>query len=138
MSSPALDVAQLLATEGIGTYGTNLHLAKDPGGTKELSITVYDTTGGAPNPKFARDFPNIQILVYSPEQDYVTGWSKCEEIKEFLLGTTTQVIGTDCYFAFNMRSDIHHIGVDQENRFIFTMNFRLIIDRDDIGNRISI
>ena len=137
MSSPAYNVANLLNTAAIGTLGTNLWINTDPGGTS-LSIALYDTPGAAPNPVFARDFPNIQIIVNGPANDTATAYSKANEIKNYLLGITSQTIGTDIYFGFNMRSDIGYIGVTPENRPIFTMNWRFYIDHANVGNRISI
>ena len=137
MSSPAYNVATLLNTQGIGTSGTNLFVGLDPGGSTQ-TISIYDTVGASPNPKWARDYPGIQIVVYGPANDYATGWAKAQEIKDYLLGITGQTIGTDIYFGFNMRGDISHIGWTVENRPTFTLNFRFYIDHNNVGNRLTI
>ena len=137
MSSPAVDIAGLLEAQGLGTAGTTLFVGRDPGGTT-LTISVYDTGGLPPNPKYSRDEPSVQIAVWGAANDYSGGYTKALAIKDYLLGLTSQTIGTKTYFAFNMRTDITFVGYDQNQRPQFTLNFRLIVDDGDVGNRTSL
>lgn len=137
MASPAEDIAGLLIAQGIGTAGVDLFVSADPGGLTQ-TVTLYDVSGRAPDPKYARDYVDVQISIWGAVNDYTGGYAKATIIKNYLLGLAAQTIGTKIYFAFNMRSNIAAVGYDANNRPQFVMYFRVIIDDADVGNRISI
>lgn len=149
MSSPAADLAGFLATKGIGTPGVDLFVGRSPDGNS-LAVTLYDMGGVAPNPKWARDQVNVQIKVNGAVNDYAGAYTKALEIKEYLLGLapqevpitideeTEEVLTKKIYAGFLMRSDLSFAGYDAENRPTFMMNFRVIIDLPDTGNRLSL
>ena len=117
MSSAAYDVATILQTATLGTIGTDLFIGKDPG-EKTQTVTLYDTGGPSPNPKWARDEKNIQIRIAGAVNDYAGA--------------------TKIYILFTMLSDITHIGYDQNSRPLLTINLRVIIDLPNTGNRLTI
>jgi len=137
MGSPSVDIATKLATAGIGVLGTSIFVGREPG-LSTLTITLLDVGGAAPNPKYARDFLDLQIVVKGAPNDYVSARTKAEAIKNNLLGAAAYTVGTEIYFAFNMRGDINFIGYDKNNQPSFTLNFRIIKDYGDVGNRLSL
>lgn len=137
MSSAAYDVATILQNATLGTIGTDLFIGKDPG-EKTQTVTLYDTGGPSPNPKWARDEKNIQIRIAGAVNDYAGAWTKAESIKSYLLGLAPQTVGTKIYILFTMLSDITHIGYDQNSRPLLTINLRVIIDLPNTGNRLTI
>jgi hypothetical protein len=137
MASPAYDISTLLVAQGIGTAGTDIFVGKEPA-TDTLSILLLDAGGPAPNPAFARDFIDLQIVVSGAVNSYSIAYDKAKEIKNYLLGLDSQTVGTTIYFAFNMRSDITFVGYDSNDRPKFTLNFRLIVDSANVGNRLSL
>lgn len=137
MSSPAEDIATILNDAGIGTLGTTLFVGKDDN-NDEASIALYDNGGPAPNPKFARDFFDMQVRVAGNPYDYAGAYETSLTIKNYLLGVDPQSVGTKIYFGFNLRSDITFIGYDLKQRPLFTQNYRLMMDSGDVGNRVSL
>ena len=137
MSSPAADIAANLVTAGLGTAGTSIFVGREPG-LSTLTVTLIDNGGPAPNPRFARDFLDIQIIVKGAPNDYANAQAKAEDIKNHLLGSAAYTVGTKTYFAFNMRGDINFLGYNENNQPSFTLNFRILRDSGDVGNRISL
>lgn len=137
MSSPAADIAGLLDTQGLGTQGTDIFVGREPA-KDTLTILLLDAGGPSPNPVFARDFVDLQIVVTGAANDYTAAYTKAKAIKDYLLGIDTQTVGTTLYHSFLMRSDITFVGYDTNNKPKFVLNFRITIDNNDIGNRISL
>jgi hypothetical protein len=137
MSSPAANIATLLQTASIGTLGTDLFVGRLPE-TVNYAISVFDSGGPTPSPKWARDYKDIQIIVRGDVNGYSTAWDKAESIKTYLLGLANQTIGTDVYSNFNMRTDNTFIGYNENNCPQFSLNFRIMIDYKSYGNRLEI
>jgi len=138
MTAPSVGLAQILNAEGIATSGTDMFVGEIPDTVTGLCLLILDSGGPSPNPRWTRDFRDVQIVVRSNVNDYATGWTKAEAVKNKLLGLAPQTIGTDVYASFLMRGDIVYIGRDDNNRPRFSINFRLIIDGPDVGNRSSL
>lgn len=65
-STPANDVATLLAAAGFGTIGTEIHVHREPDGDGVLDsiITVYDTSPWLPPEKnYNWEYPGVQVRV---------------------------------------------------------------------------
>ena len=137
MASLADDIADLLEAQAIGTLGTDMFVGKEPA-VDTLSILLLDVGGSAPNPLFARDFRDLQIVITGAVNGYSAAYNKAESIKNYLLGLDSQTVGTTVYFAFNMRSDITFVGYDNNDKPKFTLNFRIIVDSASVGNRLSL
>lgn len=138
MTAPSVGIASILNTAGIATTGVNMFVGDLPDTAPNFSILLLDTGGPAPVSRYTRDYRDLQIIVRSDIQGYAAGYSKAEEIKNKLLGLDPETIGTDIFASFLMRTDITFIGYDENRRPKFSLNFRLVIDGPNTGNRLSI
>lgn len=132
MNSPALDMKNLLlaASPPIGTYGDNpsasgfsIYIGREPD-NPDNTVTLYDTPGDVPNPKWLLDFPRFQVRVRS--KNYATAYGKAEEVKSVLLGLPSQTISGIRYVGVYVVIDTGFLMVDQVNRTIFTSTWRII------------
>lgn len=101
-------------------------------------ISINDTPGLPPNPKWLVDFPSIQIRVRGPKEDYPAARAKAEEVKDAMLGLPSQDINGNRWTAVNMIGDIAPLGQDDLNRWQFTVNFALIIEPNSGTHRDSL
>lgn len=138
MTAPSVGITSILNDSGIATSGVDMFIGDLPDTAPDFSIMVLDSGGPSPVPSYTRDYKDIQIIVRSSINGYAAGWTKSEEIKNKLLGLSPQTIGTDVYASFLMRSDITFVGYDDNRRPKFSLNFRLVIDGPNVGNRQSI
>ncbi len=132
MSSPINDILKLLEENNIGTFNEDIFISKEPN-EPHNTVTLYDTGGADPNPKWNIDNPTIMIRVRN--SSYITGYDKCEEIKNTLLGLPKQDINGMSYIGIWMQGDINFIEYDENNRAIFTMNYRITREPTNSGNR---
>jgi len=138
MTSPAVEIASILNTAAIAVSGTNMYVGDLPDSAPNFSILLLDTGGPAPVPTLTRDYKDIQIIVRSDIEGYAAAWTKAEEIKNKLLGLDPTTIGTNIYESFLMRSDITFLGYDGNRCAKFSLNFRIVVDGPNVGNRKSI
>jgi hypothetical protein len=137
MKSPADNIATILHNLGVGVKGKDIFIGRDPA-LKKQTITCYDMGGAVPNPKYNRNEPRVKIVVSGNVDKYAEAYTKAKQIKDLLLGADNILIGTDIYFAFRMTSDIASIGYDDNNRPMFSINMRFLVDGPDEGNRVSL
>jgi hypothetical protein len=91
-------------------------------------ITIYDTGGSAPNPKWTLDFPSLQVRVRGAKGGYVAAYEKINRIKDELLGLTPQVIAGDSWRSVTVQGDIISLGYDNEERPLLVLNVELIVE----------
>lgn len=128
MASSAEDVAGYLADEGLGTLGGasswGIYVGLEPPSPDQV-LTVYDTGGAMGNPDGQMYDPTIQVRGRS--HDYDTAYSKLEEVRDLLIvDKTARVIDGWLYTGFWLTADITKIDVDENNRSVLVVNFRLM------------
>jgi hypothetical protein len=134
MSTPAEGIKDLLVSAGLGTFagktGWGIYLAKEPdgSGTPHTVITVIDAGGFTPNPKWLLDYPTVQVRVRGAKNDYIPTYNKARSVRDALLGLPSQDVNGERWVAVNAMGGIHWLGFDDQNRPIFTLNFRLILE----------
>lgn len=138
MNAVSVDVATILEDEGIGTIGAatgwSINIGTEPEYRPSVSphttITVYDTGGSldsyltqSVNPVAQNTF---QIRVRS--KSYTTGYTKILQIIQLLepYPVYTETGGTyDVkYYSFTRVGDIFSLGLDDNKRQIWVVNFR--------------
>lgn len=120
MTSPAYTIATHLSNEGYGELANGIYVALEPSKPDEC-ITIYDTGGLDPDTDDQNLFNRtIQIRIRS--NDYLDTYSKLEDIRDLLINGSIAGIN-DVW----MQGDILYIGRDDNDRHIFTTNFRLLI-----------
>lgn len=131
--SPADELAQHLAAEGVGAFGANsgwaIGVSREPP-KPDTAITLYDTGGLDP---LALDIdlrqPTIQVRVRG--RVYAEAFAKQEEIRDLLAGPTHRTIGEHHYVGIWLRGDFIGIGRDDNDRHLITANYH--INRQPIG-----
>jgi hypothetical protein len=138
----ALVLAQLLSAANVGTYtgttsGGTIFLAKEPE-TPDKCITLYNSAGFTPNPKWAVDFPSVQVRVRGSKNAYVASRAFAQSAKDALLGVTSQAVTGGRLVSVTMMGDLMDLPFDQSNRPLHVINFNLIVEPTATGNRTAL
>lgn len=132
MSAPSIDMKNLLLlTPPLGTFGQNpsqpngwsIYIGSEPD-TPDRTVTLYDTAGEAPNPKWLLDFPRFQVRVRAVK--YEDAYNQAEAVKSRLLGLPSQDLGGIRYNGIYVVIDTAFLMKDDKQRFIFTSSWRII------------
>lgn len=136
MTLPTVLIKDTLAHASGGShpFGTqndwSLWLGKQPV-SPDRCITIYDSIGRAPNPKWLIDFPGIQIRVRGGQQDYKVAGDKAKEVQN-------RLVGRESYFAYDGLGDkvvsivgigdVAFTGWGENSRPEFVFNLALIVE----------
>ena len=132
MTAPAEDVKDILVTAGVGKFtgytasDWRIFVGEEQP-TPDKSITLYDSGGVDPDPKYRLDYPAVQARVRSAVGDYQGAHTKAVAVQDALLGLTPQTINSKPYYGILMRGGINFIGRDDMDRPIFTLNFSILL-----------
>ncbi len=124
MNSAAFDIQQQLIDQGVLVP---IFVNSEPTKPNEV-ITIYDTAGDPPNPKWLLDTPEIQIR--SRSKDQAIAYSNLRDIRDRLLGISQFAEGSSFYIGIWAKDDIGYIGQDESNRSLLTINLRLVRQPD--------
>jgi len=125
MNSPAYDVANILESTafGLGVIGTDIFIGREPA-SPDNCITVFDTGGYEPESSdVVYELPTVMIKVRN--KTYTNGYAKIAAIKAALHKAANIAEGTTRYIAIWAQSDIITLGYDDNNRALFSVNFRI-------------
>lgn len=117
-----------------GSGDWHLWIGKEPA-TPDRAITLYDSGGLAPNPRWMIDYPHVQIRVRGGQSDYKIAGNKAQEIRNRLVGRESydayvahSDTSVDRIIAINAIGDIAFVGYDDSSRPAFVFNLALIIE----------
>lgn len=134
MALPSVHMKDILVSKGytFGTQGAvgtwSVWIGKQPNAPDRV-ITLYDSSGLAPNPRWLLDYPGVQIRIRGGQQDYQTAALEIRKVRDYLLGINSyDASDGDRIVHVNGIGDIMHTGWDDANRPEFVMNLRLIIE----------
>lgn len=134
LNPSSIDIGDYLETNSVGIVGTDIFVSREPT-TPDFAITIYDTGGISPNPKFLRDEPTIQVRVRGDKNGYSVAFAKAQEIKDVLLGATPIVLSGTDYVLFVQIGEIIALGYDDSNRPLIVSNWQLVREMASGGNR---
>ena len=136
-NAPANDVATMLVSDGVGTLGTNLFVGREPDENDQETITVYDTGADQPaEPKWARDYPTVQVRVRGVPRDYNNAWSTADSIKRKLHSRPPETINGITYAGIWALGDLIFLTYDASERPIVVANYRIIREHTTtVGHR---
>jgi hypothetical protein len=125
------DIVDLLIAAGVGSFDSSgessgdwpIRIGGEPDRPNEV-ITLFDTAGAAPNPKFLLDFPRFSVRVRAT--DYDQAYAKAEEIKGAILGLPSQDLNGIRYIGIYCVLDTFHLKADEKGRHIFVNTWRII------------
>jgi len=115
------------------------HISKTPSSPHAV-ISIFDTGGFNPNPALQIDQVTVQVLVRGEPTGYLAAYQKAQDIKDTLLGTDSQDVGSDRVVSVTMIGDIAFLGRDSNDRPELSVNFRMILERtpSSLSNRIPV
>ena len=108
--------------------GWAIYISREPSTALDQAITIFDTGGEPPNPKWLLDFPTVMVRIRGARGKYKAAWQKAKDVKDSLLAVGPQVINGDQWDGINIAGDINAISYDENDRPLFTINFRLIVE----------
>lgn len=129
----ATDIAKefLKATPAVGdivvTNAWGMNISKLLA-TPDRTIGLFDTGGTNPNPAIRLDFKTLQVQVRGGANDNAVAYQKAQDVKDRLLGIDSQDVLGDRMVSLTMLGDITFAGRDENDRPIYTLNFRMIIE----------
>lgn len=124
-NAPSTDIKDLIEDSGSGlgyVFGTDMFIGQLPN-SPDNCICLFDT-GGGPTLQWGYEEPNLQILLRN--NTYSTGYQEIRDIKYFLNNKTNETQGGVRYISINTRSDILSLGQDDNNRYLWSLNFRIL------------
>jgi hypothetical protein len=128
MNASSVDIKDILAgNSSLGLeYATNLFIASEPASPDEC-VTIYDTSGSMARALDADNkvyYSSIQVRVRN--YDYEEAWDKVNDIREYLDANVGLKQGGTTYVSIRATSDPQFLERDENERFIFIINFEII------------
>ena len=119
----AQDIADLLAANSLGTVGQDIFMF-GWGEKEESQFLILETGGFDPELQESLERLSFQVLYRGKKaESALIGYEKMREVYEFLNGQLNVVVEGTCYPQFNPLAPPAGIGQDDEDRFIFSMNY---------------
>lgn len=128
MNSPAEDVAGILVTNTLGTFGAvtgwAIYVSREPE-NPDTTITVYDTAGRALEglagcPEAIDDF-RIQIRIRA--NGHQAAWDKLKAIENVLNFIVNETIGDTTYQTIYRNDTGFLLEFDEKDRIILVQNY---------------
>lgn len=130
--SPAAHMKDLLLTKGFlfgGQADWAVYIGKQPDKTPARAVTIYDSGGLAPNPRWLLDYPSVQVRIRGSVNDYDIAYKKARQVRDLLLGVPSYTANNgDRIVHVNGIGDIAFTGFDDAVRPEFVFNLRLITE----------
>ena len=127
MNSPSEDIKDILESSAVGlglVFGTDLFVSRMPE-TPDQCVAVFDTGGEPPQPSFVYLKPTIQVRIRGAKTGYQTAYTLAESIRDALHDLTNETWNSTRYVGIWATSDIFFIGYDENDRPLFSVNFRI-------------
>lgn len=117
------DIAALIEAQGLGTIGQNIFMF-GWGEKEESQLLILETGGFDPELQESLERLSFQVLYRGKKaESALIGYEKIREVYEFLNDQLNVIIEGTCYPQFNPLAPPAGIGQDDEDRFIFSMNY---------------
>ena len=132
--SPAEGISAIL--EGDNLIGGATGWASAVAGLhdKGQMVACLDSGGRAGEVKVSIDYPTVQVLVRPTVSGYSTGYAKARAIYDHLLAIENATEYPELVSCTAI-GFINPLGRDANNHPIFSLNWQLIIEPTNLGNR---
>lgn len=131
MTTPAEDAKDLLVAASVGVFnattGWAIGINKETD-APDTRITLYDSGGLTPSPRYLLDYPSLQVRVRGSASDPNAARTKIKEVKDALLGLESQDVNGNRWVSVLGQGDVTPLGFDKNDRPLFVINFSLIIE----------
>lgn len=124
------DVFTLLSDNGFGVIDVDLF--GGGWGNADEQILVLEGVGSVVELQESYENPGIQILVRgTPRGRDIDVYARAKSISDFMIAlpVNTLVNGV-CYTSFKQSTNLAALGKDENERFIYTMNFTTFRNRE--------
>lgn len=139
MADIPVGIKDLLVAAGVGVFaaptGWSIHIGLAPNKPDSV-ISIWPSGGNNPNPKWSLDYPQAQVRVR--DKKWEEAYAKTQQVKDTLLGIPSQDLNGDRWNSITMIGDLTSMGYDEKNRPEFSLNFALIVEPADGGNRLPL
>jgi hypothetical protein len=130
--STAQHLAQtILVNASLGTFGTDMFCNKEPAEKSDTVpfVIVYDNGGFDPtllSDNVVRN-PTVTVRVIGMIGDagYTASQTKIAEVADFMVSSFDETIGNTRYFGSYQQGDTRFVEYNEENRPIWSADFRL-------------
>lgn len=116
----AIDLAQYLAANGLGTIGQDLFVSFQPP-TPDECVSVYDTGGYAPDVEVPLRDPTFQVLCRAP--DYPVAMAKAQAVFDLLHAKSNYQLGSSWVYLSRAEQEPTPLGPDENGRHEVSVNF---------------
>jgi len=127
-NAPSVDIATLLNDNGFGSLGTDLFaMTWGTNSSQQINkqILVMDTSGFDSNLRLEFEQPGFQILTRGDKRESPKDvYDRARAVHIFLINQPDllTINGVD-YLGFEPIGNLAPLGKDENERFIFTMNY---------------
>ena len=122
MRPPSEDIKDILEDGTDLVFGTDLFIGLGPSSPDNV-VVIRDSGGAAPETQYTYKYPTVQIYVRN--NSYQSGWKQAETIMSCLHALHGEVWGAVTYVLIKASSEIMFLGVDENNRAEFSVNFQI-------------
>lgn len=137
MTSPAEGIRDILVAEGVLAGVTGW--ADRVGGlaTSAKNVSLIDSGGRGGEVKVAIDYPSVQMLLVGAKVagGYSDAYAKAKEIFDTLQGIDTPNATWSGLVSCVAVGQPQWLGRDDQDRPMFSLNFKLITTPENVGNR---
>ena len=127
MNAPSVDMKDVLETEEVGIFGTNLFISAEPA-SPDACVTLYDYNQlEAPmiDPTLY-GFQSCFIQARVRHPDFTSAWSKCQEIIDSIQQQASKFTTSGVrYIDVQKINGPMFVSKDDSNRSIVVANFRI-------------
>ena len=129
-STGAEDIKDILVSDGLGTFGTDLFVDKQPDSRFTLPMIIVSNSPGFDPEATGKNFrkPAVQIKVVGGDGDYVGARNKMLAIEAALHQRTPPISvasGQVTILGILEQGDMGPVEHDDQNRPIFFANFQI-------------
>lgn len=117
-------IATYLATNGLGTLGTNVFASMVPSGVND-GLVVIDSGGPAPDRYIPTKNPTFQVMIRA--SDYEAGITKLALVRSALHQLKNTTIGGYYFYYIMASSEGGHTGRDESGHDLFSINFETLL-----------
>ena len=115
------DIADYLATNGLGTVGTDIFYSYIPDIDGNV-IAVIDTGGPMPGVDI-KDLKNPTFQIFIRNSSYATGKANIDSVRSLLHQVIETTIGSTYFLNCFAQSEGGHIGRNERDQDEFSINF---------------
>jgi hypothetical protein len=127
------ELADKMATDGVGTVGTNIFIGIMPN-SPDACLALYEYAGEGPMEAFndggvSLDVPSVQVMSRGGRMDYPAAKTLIVAARNSLTAVTNETLGTVRFLRVREMSAINTLGPDVNDRPLFTVSFQAVVER---------